>query len=477
MLQVGKTGSVIGVELRAGPLALARASMRTMLASPECAPSSPPVSVIPAVRLSACTRTAHPPLCRVQRAARARRYAQQAAPVSLEQGNAFILPQHEGKFDRVHVGGLCAAAKLPALLALLKPAGGRIVVPCGAELLAITVSNGRVVREALATVKFGALETPTDAAIVMGHLSLHRAARLAPTPLAAAPPPPLRKGAAAAASADASPRGAASAAGDDLELDVASACSCTSFARPAARAASLGLSSRTSSARLSFSSASCSPPTGGLLAALRRRSLSAAPRPADDEPPPEPDCVVRGAGFEVPARASVLQAQCGTLRAQVASGMADAAAAVVTLPADFDEAPVKLALEFLHTGAADLDEETALPTLAVAGYLAAPPLAAHCTAFLIRHLRALPTAGAVDAAAQLHVYAAEHGVDDLAAFCATFLAVHFTQARAAPSFALLGAVELGAVLDAMAGERALLLQRLAALAAPPPPFIAAEARD
>ena len=72
------------------------------------------------------------------------RYAAAACDVTFEQGNAFILPHHEGKFDRVHVGGLCDLAKLPALIKLLKPEKGRIVVPCGPELLAVTIEHGKV---------------------------------------------------------------------------------------------------------------------------------------------------------------------------------------------------------------------------------------------------------------------------------------------------------------------------------------------
>jgi protein-L-isoaspartate O-methyltransferase len=54
------------------------------------------------------------------------------------------LPHHEGNFDKVHVGGLCALEKVPAILKLLKPEGGRIVVPSGPDLLSITVVNGKV---------------------------------------------------------------------------------------------------------------------------------------------------------------------------------------------------------------------------------------------------------------------------------------------------------------------------------------------
>lgn len=85
------------------------------------------------------------PGCVRAHAAPARRYARNACDVSFEQGNAFILPHHERRFDRVHVGGLADPAKLPALARLLKPGGGRLVVPCGPELLGITVAaDGKV---------------------------------------------------------------------------------------------------------------------------------------------------------------------------------------------------------------------------------------------------------------------------------------------------------------------------------------------
>ena len=86
---------------------------------------------------------AHTPRASRRHGARACRYAARACAVTFEHGNAFILPQHEGRFDRVHVGGLCALDKVPALLKLLKPAGGRLVVPSGPELLSITVSHGK----------------------------------------------------------------------------------------------------------------------------------------------------------------------------------------------------------------------------------------------------------------------------------------------------------------------------------------------
>lgn len=70
---------------------------------------------------------------------------------------------------------------------------------------------------------------------------------------------------------------------------------------------------------------------------------------------------------------------------------------------------------------------------------------------------------AVEAAAQLHVFASEHGLDALAAFCASFLAVHIAAARAAPSYAALGARQLDEVLAAVAAERDVVVARLEAL--------------
>lgn len=72
------------------------------------------------------------------------RYTARACEASFELGNAFLLPHHEGTFDKIHVGGLCPAAKLPTLLRLLKPSGGKLVVPTGVELLCITKTGSEV---------------------------------------------------------------------------------------------------------------------------------------------------------------------------------------------------------------------------------------------------------------------------------------------------------------------------------------------
>lgn len=72
------------------------------------------------------------------------RYSARACDLTFERGNAFILPHHEGRYDRVHVGGLCDADRLPTLLRLLRPGTGRLVVPCNSELLCLTRSGNKV---------------------------------------------------------------------------------------------------------------------------------------------------------------------------------------------------------------------------------------------------------------------------------------------------------------------------------------------
>jgi hypothetical protein len=85
----------------------------------------------------------------------------------------------------------------------------------------------------LSTVKFGALETPSDAEIIFGHLDLHRSAKLSPTMIqspfesemaAAFAQKPLTS---AALQAAASSPGESSP--DDEDLDVRSSCTCASF--------------------------------------------------------------------------------------------------------------------------------------------------------------------------------------------------------------------------------------------------------
>lgn len=69
----------------------------------------------------------------------------------------------------------------------------------------------------------------------------------------------------------------------------------------------------------------------------------------------------------------------------------------------------------------------------------------------------------MESAAQLHIFASEHGLDGLCSFCASFLAVHIGAARAAPSYRALGAKELDDVLAAVAAERDVVVARLEAL--------------
>jgi hypothetical protein len=176
-----------------------------------------------------------------------------------------------------------------------------------------------------------------------------------------------------------------------------------------------------------------------------------------------PDCTVRGAGFSLPAHSSVLQARCPMMHAQFTSGMRDADAREVSLPAHFEEAPVRIALEYMYSDRVALDEDTALPTLAVAVYLNMSHLVALVSQYIVAHLREQDVAGAVESAAQLHVFASEHGLDALCRFCAAFLAVHIADARSAPSYKALGAKELDEVLEAVASERELVVSRLESL--------------
>lgn len=92
-----------------------------------------------------------------------------------------------------------------------------------------------------------------------------------------------------------------------------------------------------------------------------------------------------------------------------------------------------------------LDEDTALPTLAVAVYLNMSHLVALVSHFIIAHLREQDVSVAVESAAQLHIFASEHGLDALCRFCGAFLSVHITEARNAPSYKSLGAKELDEV--------------------------------
>jgi hypothetical protein len=93
-----------------------------------------------------------------------------------------------------------------------------------------------VTHEVLSTVKFGALEMPSDAEIIFGHLDLHRSVALSPTMT----PSPFESEMAAAVAQKPLTSAALQAAtsGDrdlDDDLDVCSSCTCTSFNLPSHR--------------------------------------------------------------------------------------------------------------------------------------------------------------------------------------------------------------------------------------------------
>ena len=72
------------------------------------------------------------------------RFVARACEPTFEQGNAFILPDHEGLYDKVHVGGLCDLHKLPVLMKLLKAGTGRLVVPCENKLFCFSRTGTKV---------------------------------------------------------------------------------------------------------------------------------------------------------------------------------------------------------------------------------------------------------------------------------------------------------------------------------------------
>ena len=92
-----------------------------------------------------------------------------------------------------------------------------------------------------------------------------------------------------------------------------------------------------------------------------------------------------------------------------------------------------------------LDEDTALSTLVVAVYLNMSHLISQVSQFIISHLREQEVSAAVESAAQLHIFASEHGLDSLCRFCAAFLSININEARKAPSYKSLGTKELDEV--------------------------------
>lgn len=87
---------------------------------------------------------------------------------------------HVGAYDRIHVGASCIPDKLPALVDLLAPSGGVIVVPVHPSDLRCIVKhpNGSVTQRVLSQVRYGELEIPTEVQILAASIDLERQARV-----------------------------------------------------------------------------------------------------------------------------------------------------------------------------------------------------------------------------------------------------------------------------------------------------------
>ena len=65
----------------------------------------------------------------------------------------------QGQYDRVHVGASCPPDRLRALLALLRPEGGKIITPVCNDLRLISVNaEGEVRQERISQVRYSDLE-------------------------------------------------------------------------------------------------------------------------------------------------------------------------------------------------------------------------------------------------------------------------------------------------------------------------------
>ena len=72
------------------------------------------------------------------------RFNDNACVPRFEKCNGFIAPQHEGRYDKVHVGGSVPEDRVPILMRLLKRDNGVLIVPAGQQLCRFTLKNGQV---------------------------------------------------------------------------------------------------------------------------------------------------------------------------------------------------------------------------------------------------------------------------------------------------------------------------------------------
>lgn len=389
-------------------------------------------------------------------------YATEAADCTFEQADVFLLSgsSHQGQYDRIHVGGAVPADKLVPIIQLLKDTGGLIVVPVAPSDLRVIITkpDGSIVSKVISQVRFTDLEVPSDADIITVRLKTERKVRTTTEVMPSTYEKDLQ------------------AIKDQILVAMEVDADNTSRMNPRGNGGE-------HSKRVSVTKFFGTSPDGVIDAfppsplAKDVHRYAAAERASEDGlgkdqdhndtelftnivPLPrhaqnrrvgelvellkDPDCVLKGAGFEIPAHSVALRHRCDHFRARYESGMKDASLAIINVPDHFsNKRAMECLLQYVYYDCTtEMDPYLAVDVLHLAQFYGIQRLAQLCEGILAKMIRAgqrssTSVENIAEAAVTLLALAEDQSLPHLKAVALDFMIHHFEQVRATEAYAAL----------------------------------------
>lgn len=389
-----------------------------------------------------------------------------AADVVFELHNVFMpSPRHRGQYHKVHVGATCPEDRLSALLSLLQPTGGQLMVPVGSDLRVITKrADGSISQTTISQVRFSDLEVPSDAEVVLKVLDNSIAQRQ----VVSVPASTLAEDL-----AEASP---------DMPRGHLLSCFCckkalpgppSAAAAPAGPDGSISMDLDTGSGTGARDQSPGGPQRGGGADGGGESNNNGAALTAPDGS--RGDCWLAGPGWRLGAHRDILRARCELYRARSSSGMRDAYERELRVPDNFSAAATAAFLHYVYSDELPADVEPALlvDLISVAPYFGTPRLSVLCESALADHLlRESNADAAAELSAELLALSHEHALRQLHDVALTYVVQHHECVRECEAYRALPA----ALVDDVAAEavrqnaamRALLEELAPRVRLPPP---------
>eukprot|EP00803_Ostreobium_quekettii_P009046 evm.model.scf_1524.2 EVM.evm.TU.scf_1524.2 scf_1524:3912-16148(-) len=322
-------------------------------------------------------------------------YSAEACEIQFEQQNVFMPSKFRGYFDKIHVGGTCREDRLDCIVQLLRPEGGKLIVPVDNDLKLITRRpDGRLHHKVLTQVRFSELQVPTDADIVLSTMESENKLQMQ----VQVPPSTLPEDAHLARSFSMDSQGGS----PDRKAKRSRPAMFSVHEGDQGEKVARGRGSPTHSALKVF--CGCASGNG-----RRQREEDV------DLEALTPDCVLVGEGWRIPAHRGVLKARCEHFRAQFDSGMKDANNGELRSPETFEKEPMSMFLHYVYKDELPgrMDANVITQVLHIACYYGVPRLIAVCEKLLAKELLSMDTETAAEYAPQLLQLVCANGLQNL----------------------------------------------------------------